>query len=88
MSKDHLIEVQVHYIAAGKPFKKDAEPTETVGQLKAEALKAFGLIEDATKTFKLFHRKNELQNMGQTLGEAAAGKKELKIDLEEVIVQG
>lgn len=88
MEKNNLIEVQVHYIAAGKPFRKDAQPSETVGQLKAEALTAFGLTEGGGKTFKLFHQKQELQNMNQTLDEIAGHKKELKLDLEEVLVQG
>ena len=84
----HLIKVQVHYIAAGKPFKKEAEPSETVGQLKSEALTAFGLSEDGGKIYKLFHQKCELVDMNQTLGEVAGDKKELKLDLEEVLVQG
>ena len=88
MSKDNLIKLQVHYIAAGKPFRKDADPSETVGQVKAEALTEFHLTEDATKTYKLFHKKQELQNLSLTLGEISGGNKELKLDLEEILVQG
>ncbi|MGA2623824.1 MAG: hypothetical protein ABSF91_08235 [Bacteroidota bacterium] len=88
MEKNSLIKVQVHYIAAGKPFQKDAQPSETVGELKTQALVAFGLSEGGGKTFKLFHQKQELLNMSQTLGEIADGKKELKLDLEEVLIQG
>jgi len=83
-----IIKVEVHYIAAKKPFVTEAKRTETVGQLKVQALKAFGLVEEGNKTFKLFFHKTELQNLDETLGQVAGDKKELKLDLEEFIIQG
>jgi hypothetical protein len=83
-----IIKVEVHYIAAKKPFVKEAKRNETVGQIKAEALKVFGLVEEGDKTFKLFFHKTELQNLGETIGQIAGDKKELKLDLEEFIIQG
>jgi len=88
MAQDQNLKVEVHYIAAKKPFKTEAKPTETVGQLKAQALSAFGLVEEGNKTFKLFFHKTELQNLGETLGQVAGDKKDLNLDLEEFIIQG
>jgi hypothetical protein len=83
-----LIEVKVHYIAAKKPFVTEAKRTETVGQLKAKALEAFGLVEEGNKTFKLFHHKVELQNLNEELGKVAGHEDELNLQLEEFIIQG
>ena len=88
MANDQNLEVEVHYIAAKKPFKTEAKPSETVGQLKVQALKAFGLVEEGNKTFKIFFHKAELQNLGETLGQVAGDKKDLNLDLEEFIIQG
>ena len=87
MPNDEL-KVDVHYIAAKKPFKKDAAPSETVGQLKADALNAFTLVETSEKVYKLFFEKRELDNMSETLGQLAGDKNHLKFDLEEFLVQG
>ena len=90
-NKEHdndTIKVEVHYIAAKKPFKKDASPSETVGQLKTEALNEFQLVETSQKIYKLFFDKRELENMNETLGHLAEEKKHLKFDLEEFLVQG
>jgi hypothetical protein len=88
MAQDQNLKVEVHYIAAKKPFETEAKPSETVGQLKTQALKAFGLVEEGNKTFKLFYHKTELQNLGETLGQVAGDKKDLNLDLEEFIIQG
>ena len=82
------IHVQVHYIAAAKPFVKDFPPETTVATLKAEALDKFKLIEDGTKSYKLFLHKKELNNPAATLADVADGKHDLNIDLEEFITQG
>jgi hypothetical protein len=82
------IHVQVHYIAAAKPFIKDFSPETTVGILKAEALDRFKLVEDGTKSYKLFLHKTELDNPTATLADVAGGKHDLNIDLEEFITQG
>jgi hypothetical protein len=82
------IEVAVHYIAATKPYKVDAESTETVGTLKANALNFFGLKEEGNKTYKLFYEKKELDNPNETVGQVAGDKKAIKLDLEEFITQG
>lgn len=86
--KEDLIKVEVHYIAAGKPFKKDAQSSETGGQVKEQALVFFGLSEGGGKTYKIFYDRVELQNMNETLDQLAGGKKNIKLDLEEVLVQG
>jgi hypothetical protein len=82
------IHVQVHYIAAAKPFVKDFPPRTTIGTLKAEALERFKLVEDGIKSYKLFLHKKELTNPAATLAEVADGKHDLNIDLEEFITQG
>lgn len=86
--KEHLIKVLVHYIAATKPFETEAEPTQTVGDIKKLALDAFGLVEGGGKVYNLFLGSRELQNLAETLGQLAEGKKEVKLDLEETFVQG
>lgn len=88
MNSNQNLKIEVHYIAAKKPFTTEAAPSETVGQLKAQALNAFGLVEEGNKTFKLFFHKTELQNLNETLGQVAGDKKDLNLDLEEFIIQG
>ena len=88
MKPEEKIKVQVHYMAATKPFKTEEEPATTVGQLKAAALTAFGLKEDTTKVYKLFYQKLELTNLSQTLGEIAGHQRDLNLKLEEVLIQG
>ncbi len=82
------IRVEVHYIAAAKPFIKDFAPDTTVGTLKAEALNTFHLVEGGAKSYKLFLHKIELNNAAATLADVAGGKHNLNIDLEEFITQG
>jgi hypothetical protein len=84
----HHIRVSVHYIAASKPFKIAVEPATTVGTIKADALKAFGLKEDQTKVYKLFHDRTELVDLNQPIGQVAGHHKEVKLTLEEFLVQG
>lgn len=86
--KPESIKVQVHYMAASKPFKTEEDPSTTAGQLKAAVLDAFGLKEDGNKVYKLFHQKTELTNLSQTLGEIAGHQRDLNLKLEEVLVQG
>jgi len=82
------IHVQVHYIAAAKPFVKDFAPETTVAILKTEALEKFKLTESGNKSYKLFLHKKELNNPAATLAQVAEGKHDLNIDLEEFITQG
>lgn len=82
------IEVTVHYIAAAKPYKADAEASETVGKLKAKVLEFFGLKEEGNKTYKLFYEKKELNNLNETIEQIAGDKEKIKLDLEEFITQG
>ena len=82
------IHVQVHYIAAVKPFIKDFPLQTTVATLKAEALNRFQLVEDGSKSYKLFLHKKELNNPAATLADVSDGKHALNIDLEEFITQG
>jgi hypothetical protein len=82
------IKVMVDYMPASKPFKTDAMPTTTVGEIKTATLAAFGLTEDANKIYKLFHNKVELANLSQTIGDIAQHASALNLKLEEVLVQG
>lgn len=85
---DHKIKVVVHYIAATKPYEAEASPEETLATLKTKVLKFFGLVEEGNKTYKLFHHKTELNNLNETVGQVAGDKKELRLNLEEFIIQG
>lgn len=82
------INVQVHYIAATKPFKAAFSPDTKLSVIKANALNAFELTEDSTKTYKLFYQKSELSNLDATIGSIAGDKHEVILDLEEFIIQG
>lgn len=88
------IKVMVHYVAAGEPFKDDhADPSETIGHLKSRVLTAFGLSEGQTPdgntaTFTLYHDKQPLDNMNQTLGDIAGSHKVLQLRLVQQITQG
>ena len=82
------IKVLVHYMPANQPFKTEATPATTVGQIKTAALGAFNLTEDASKIYKLFHSKLELTNPNQLIGEIAKHENALNLKLEEVLVQG
>lgn len=92
MSK-HL-RVVVHYPPAAEPFRdNDAAPTETVGELKAEVLTAFGLKEGpqpdgSNVTYTLYLGKTALENMAETLGALAGQSEELQLKLAQQITQG
>ena len=86
--KEHLIKVFVSYMAAIKPFETFVEPTQTIENIKQLALNEFGLVDGGGKVFNLFYEKKELQNLSETIGQLAEGKKELKFDLDETLVQG
>jgi hypothetical protein len=82
------ISVQVHYIAATKPFKGEYDPETKLSVVKADALNFFELREEQTKVYKLFYQKTELTNLDETIGTVAGGKHEVVLDLEEFIIQG
>lgn len=87
------LQVIVHYVAAEHPFKDDAEPGETVGQLKARVLSAFGLSEGQdgggnVVSYTLYHGKAPLEGPGQALGEVAGHAHALSRKLEQQITQG
>jgi hypothetical protein len=88
------IHVVVHYVAAEKPFDdKNANRSETVGQLKQRVLTEFGLTEGQTPdgnitTYPLYHHKSLVENMGQTIGELAGDKQTLQLKLVQQIIQG
>jgi hypothetical protein len=87
------LKVVVHYVAAEQPFKEDATPGETVGQLKSRVLAAFGLTEGQTPdgnivSYTLYHHKTPLENMNQTLGELAGHQHVLQLKLVQQITQG
>ncbi len=88
------LQIVVHYPAAAEPFKdKDAVRSETVGQLKARVLTAFGLSEGATSdgnaiSFTLYQRKTPLENPAQLLGELAGDHPVLQLKLSQQLTQG
>jgi len=87
------VKVVVTYPAAAKPFETDAERSETVGQLKAAVLKAFGLTEGQlpggnVASYTLYNDKTPLENLNETLGEIAGHREALHFKLAQQIVQG
>jgi hypothetical protein len=87
------LKVVVHYVAAEQPFKEDATPGETVGQLKQRVLAAFGLTEGQTPdgntvTYTLYHGKTPLENPSQTLADVAVHHHDLQLKLVQQITQG
>jgi len=89
----HLL-VVVHYPPAAEPFRQaDVPPAETVGQLKARVLTAFGLKEGSQPdgsnvTYTLYLRKTPLENMAETLETLAGHDEELHLKLAQQITQG
>lgn len=88
------LKLQVTFVASGKPFDDDAASrSETIGQLKARVLMAFGLQEttepDGTQvTYTLHFEKQLLDNPSVTLGSLAGDKDHLHLKLGKQIVQG
>jgi len=94
MHDKHSLRVVVHFPAAEEPFKDDdADPSETVGHLKARILTAFGLVEGTLPdgniaSYTLYHDRKPLENAMQTLGEVAGHQKVLQLKLAQQITQG
>ena len=91
--KSKQLRVVVHYPAAAEPFQGEADREETVGQLKARVLAAFGLTEGQTPdgnttVYTLFDKKMALENLGQKLGEVAGDQPVLQLKLSQQITQG
>jgi len=87
------LHVVVHYAAAEKPYREDASRTQTVGELKALVLKAFGLSEGAgpggtNVVYTLFYEKRALENLSETLGQIAGERESLELKLVQQITQG
>ena len=87
------VKVIVHYPPAAEPFKDEADRSETIGHFKPRVLTAFGLVEGPTPdgntvTYTLYHHKDPLENVNQTLGELAGEHKELTLKLAQQITQG
>ena len=94
MAVQPTVRIQVHYIGAGKPFIDDAAArSETVGELKARVLAVFGLAEGATPEgnqvlYHLYHEKQRLDDLSQTLGELAGDHHDLNLKLAQEVIQG
>lgn len=88
------VRVVVHYVAAERPFQdRDADPAETVGQLKDRVLCAFGLAEGPTGdgnqiVYTLFEGRDPLENLGQSLGDLAGRDCGLQLKLVQQLIQG
>lgn len=89
-----LSEVTVTYVAAPKPYKqKDVPRTEPVGTLKQAVLTFFHLTEQTAPdgtvtTYTLYHGKQPLENLAQTLGDVAGSADALQLKLVQEIRQG
>jgi len=89
-----LREVKVTYPAAREPYRQhDVPRAETVGTLKHRVLEAFHLTEGTspegtTTTYTLYHGKQPLENLQQTLGSVAGDAHELHLKLVQEIKQG
>lgn len=89
MSHDKKLKVTVHYAPAAKPYKQDAERTETVGQLLAAVMTAFEITPDPQKyKYVLYHGSIALTDISMTLGAVAGGKEELQLKLSQELIQG
>jgi len=87
------LHVVVHYAAAEKPYREDAPRNQTIGELKAIVLKAFGLTEGSgpggtTVVYTLYHEKTALENLAETLGKVAGDREGLELKLVQQITQG
>lgn len=93
-SSHATIDVRVIYVAAAHPYEESQVPsTETLAIVKANALRAFHLTEGQlpdgrTRTFKLFHGREELPDLSRTIGEVADHAEKLDLKLTEHVVQG
>lgn len=88
------LKVIVTYMAAATPFKQEAaSPSETIGSLKAEVLKAFGLAEGQlpngdTVSYTLYRGKTALTDLSTTLGSIAGDHNALELKLSQQLTQG
>lgn len=94
MESQEKLKVVVHYVAAGEPFKDEqADPAETVGQLRLRVLREFGLTEGTTPegniiSYTLYHQKTPLEDANRTLGDLAGDHKVLQLKLVQQLIQG
>ena len=88
------LKVIVVYPPAANPFQDPVTSRDaTVGALKKRVLDAFHLTEGpqpdgSVATDSLFHAKEELEDMSQTLGAVAGDKPVLQLKLGQQITQG
>lgn len=88
MKPEHQLDIEVKYSAATGPFRQEDVPrTETVGQLLAAVLQAFGLTPGQTLYTLRFEGK-VLENMQETLGQLAGNKHHLLFMLGQQLVAG
>jgi hypothetical protein len=91
----NALQLTVRYAAAAHPFHDhDANPDETLSALKGRVLLAFGLTEGQgtpdgnTVAYKLYHGKEELTDLGRTLGDIAGHAHALELKLSQYVQQG
>lgn len=88
------ITLHVRFPAAPKPFiDPHADPSETIGHLKARILSAFELTETSDpngQTLYILYTDNDvrLDNAALTLGEVAGNEHLLKLKLVQQLTQG
>jgi len=92
MAENENLKVNVRYPAAAQPFHSEETRGQTVGGLKTKVLTAFGLQEGQTAagtvTCTLYHDKQPLEDLNQTLGAIAGPHKTLELKLAQTITQG
>jgi hypothetical protein len=91
----NALQVIIKYAGAGKPFRDDdASPSEQLASVKARAMTAFKLADGQTTpdgntiAYKLYHGKDELTNMTQTLADIAGSSHAIELKLSQYVEQG
>lgn len=89
-AKNETLTVKVRYIGARQAFiEPHAREDETLITFKPRVLSFFHLMEgNGGKVYTLAVEGTAVTDLGKTLGQLAAGKHELKLDLLEQFEQG
>lgn len=84
----HELSVEVRYNAAARPFIQEHVPrVESVGQLLADVLQAFGLTPGQT-AYNLRYQGRVLENLHENLGQLAGCEHRLCLTLGHQLING
>jgi chromosome segregation ATPase len=81
------VEVEVAFPLATEPYRHRLPRHELAGQAMRAAMQQFGVADDQTTKYELYHKGN-LVNLNETLGAIAERTDEVKFTLSKEIVQG